>query len=173
VMKVASADIAHKSDLGLVEIGLRTDAEVRDAYRRLLATAAKRVPKAHVDGVLVAKQTEGIETVVGVARDELFGPVVMFGLGGIFIEILADVTFRVPPFTAADAAAMLTELKGSALLQGARGHPPADTRALVEVIMNVQRLAVDLSEDLVELDVNPLLAGPKGALAADALAVLA
>jgi acyl-CoA synthetase (NDP forming) len=173
VMKISSADISHKSDLGLVEVGVKTDAEVRAVYRRLIETAAKRAPKAEVEGVLVAQQATGTETVIGVARDDLFGPVVMFGLGGVFVEILKDVTFRVPPFSAHEAATMLDELTGAALLRGARGRPRADRRALVDAIMNVQRLAVDLADDLAELDVNPLLAGPKGAVAADALAVLA
>jgi acyl-CoA synthetase (NDP forming) len=172
VMKIASADIAHKSDLGLVEVGVKTAAEARAVYRRLTETAAKKAPKAEVDGVLVCKQASGIETVVGVAQDELFGPVVMFGLGGVFVEILKDVTFRVPPFGPGDASAMLDELTGAAMLRGARGRAAADPKALVDVIMKVQHLAVDLAGDLAELDVNPLMAGPKGAVAADALAVL-
>jgi acyl-CoA synthetase (NDP forming) len=173
VMKIASADIGHKSDLGLVEVGVRGDAEVRQVFKRLVATARAAAPDAAIDGVLVAEQASGVETVLGVARDELFGPVVMFGLGGVFVEVLRDVTFRVPPFTAADAAQMLDELAGSALLRGVRGQPPADRRALVEAIMGVQRLAVDLSGEVAELDVNPLLAGPRGVVAADALVVLA
>ncbi|MHB8318810.1 MAG: acetate--CoA ligase family protein [Acidimicrobiales bacterium] len=172
VLKVSSADIPHKSDLGLVEVGVRNDAEVRTAFRRMTETAKAAAPKAAIDGILVAEQASGVETVVGIARDELFGPVVMFGLGGVFIEILKDVTFRVPPFSARDAGAMLDELTGAAMLRGARGRPAADRRALIDVIMKVQRLAVDLSGELVELDINPLLAGPKGVVAADALAVL-
>lgn len=173
VMKIVSADIPHKSDLGLVEVGVRSDAEVRQAYRRLVDTAATAAPGAAIDGVLVAEQAQGVETVLGIGRDELFGPVVMFGLGGVFVEILRDVTFRVPPFPAAEAGRMLDELAGSALLRGARGRPAADRRALVDAIMAVQRLAVDLSDEVAELDVNPLLAGVRGAVAADALVVLA
>jgi acyl-CoA synthetase (NDP forming) len=121
----------------------------------------------------VAEQVEGAETVLGIAQDELFGPVVMFGLGGVLVEVLADVTFRVPPFGAGEAARMLDELAGSALLKGVRGRPPADRRSLVEAIMAVQRLAVDLSDEVAELDINPLLAGERGAVAADALVVVA
>jgi acyl-CoA synthetase (NDP forming) len=172
VMKVASADIAHKSDLGLVQVGVRSDAEVRAAYKTLTERARKAAPKAAIDGVLVAEQASGIETVVGIARDELFGPIVMFGLGGVFVEVLKDVTFRVPPFSSKDAATMLDELAGAALLRGVRGQAPADRRALIDVIMKVQRLAVDLSGSVAELDVNPLIVGPKGAIAADALVVL-
>jgi len=172
VLKVVSAEIAHKSDLGLVEVGVRSDAEVRKVYRELSERAERAAPGAVVDGILVAEQVAGIETVVGVAQDDLFGPVVMFGMGGVLVEVLRDVTFRVPPFSVAEATAMLAELKGGSLLDGLRGQPRADRRALVDVIMRVQRLAVDLSGTLAELDINPLLAGPEGAVAADALVVL-
>ena len=127
VMKVASADIPHKSDLGLVEVGVRSDAEVRQVYRQLVDRAPAAAPGAALDGVLVAQQASGVETVLGIARDELFGPVVMFGLGGVFVEVLKDVTFRVPPFSAAEAALMLDELAGAALL--ARGAGAAGGRS--------------------------------------------
>lgn len=172
VMKIVSADISHKSDLGLVEVGVRNSAEVRQVYKRLVETAASAAPKATVDGVLIAEMAQGVETVLGIAQDPLFGPVVMFGLGGVFVEILKDVTFRVPPFSASDAALMTEELAGSALLKGARGRPAADRKALVDAIMKVQNLAVDLAGHVSELDINPLLAGPKGVVAADALVVL-
>ena len=173
VMKIVSADILHKSDLGLVAVGVRDEEDARRTYKRLVTTAKKAAPKATVDGVLVAQMVPGVETVVGIARDDLFGPVVMFGLGGVFVEVLHDVTFRVPPFTARDAAAMLDELRGAALLRGVRGQPAADRSALVDVLMKMQRLAVDLSDEVAEVDINPLLAGPGGAVAADALVVLA
>jgi acyl-CoA synthetase (NDP forming) len=172
VMKIVSADILHKSDLGLVAVGVGDEDDARRIYKRLVATAKKAAPKASVDGVLVAQMVPGIETVVGVAQDDLFGPVVMFGLGGVFIEVLKDVTFRVPPFTKVDATAMLGELAGSAMLHGVRGQPAADLDTLVDVLMKVQNLAVDLSADVAELDINPLLAGPTGVVAADALVVL-
>ncbi len=173
VMKIVSADILHKSDLGLVAVGVRDEDDARRTYKRLVATAKKAAPKASVDGVLVAQMVQGVETVVGIARDDLFGPVVMFGLGGVFVEVLHDVTFRVPPFTARDATAMLDELRGAALLRGVRGQPAADRAALVDVLMKMQRLAVDLSGEVAEVDINPLIAGPDGAVAADALVVLA
>jgi len=173
VMKISSPDIPHKSDLGLVEVGVRSPADVRRTYRELVDRAAEVAPHAAVDGVLVAEQSRGIETVLGVAHDELFGPVVMFGLGGIFVEVLGDVTFRVPPFPASEAARMLDELAGSALLRGVRGRPAADRRALVDAVMAVQRLAMEFSDEVAELDVNPLLAGPGAAVAADALVVMA
>ncbi len=173
VMKIVSADILHKSDLGLVAVGVRDEDDARRTYKRLLARAKKAAPEANVDGVLVAQMVPGVETVVGIARDDLFGPVVMFGLGGVLVEVLHDVTFRVPPFTTRDATAMLDELRGAELLRGVRGQPAADRAALVDVLMKMQRLAVDLSDDVAEVDINPLLAGPHGAVAADALVVLA
>jgi acyl-CoA synthetase (NDP forming) len=113
----------------------------------------------------------GIETVVGVSQDPLFGPVVMAGLGGIFVEVLKDVTFRVPPFGRDEAERMLRELQGFPLLEGVRGGKPVDVGALVDVVMNVQRLALDLAGDVAELDVNPLVVRPRGAVALDALVV--
>ena len=172
-MKIVSADIAHKSDLGLVAVGVRDEDDARRTYRGLLATAADAWPEATVDGVLVAETVPGVETVVGLAHDDLFGPVVMFGLGGVLVEVLRDVTFRVPPFTPRDAAAMLGELRGSAVLDGVRGRPAVDRESLVDTLMRMQHLAVDLSGEVAEVDVNPLLAGPEGAVAADALVVLA
>jgi acyl-CoA synthetase (NDP forming) len=124
------------------------------------------------DGVIISELiTGGTECVVGVAQDELFGPVVMLGLGGVLVEVLGDVTFRIPPFGRADASAMIDELKGAALLK--RRQAPVDQKALVDVLMNVQRLAIDLSQDLAELDINPLLVRPagQGAVALDALVV--
>jgi acyl-CoA synthetase (NDP forming) len=173
VMKIVSADILHKSDLGLVAVGVRNEDDARRTYRHLMATAKAAAPAAAIDGVLVAQIVPGVETVVGIAQDELFGPVVMFGLGGVFVEVLHDVTFRVPPFTTRDAKAMLSELRGSALLRGVRGAPAPDRAALVDVLMKMQRLAVDLSAEVAEVDINPLMAGPGGAVAADALVVLA
>jgi acyl-CoA synthetase (NDP forming) len=126
------------------------------------------------EGVLVSEQVEpGVETVVGIAQDDLFGPTVMFGIGGVFLEVLKDVTFRVPPFDRAEARRMVGEVRGLALLEGARGRPKADIRAVVDVIMKVQRLAVDLHDEVAELDINPLVALPHRAVALDALVVRA
>ena len=130
VMKIVSADIPHKSDLGLVAVGVRDQDDARRTYKRLMTAAKKAAPDATVDGVLVAEMVEGIETVVGIASDDLFGPVVMFGLGGVLVEVLRDVTFRVPPFTVRDAAAMLDELRGTELLHGVRGRPACGSRRL-------------------------------------------
>jgi acyl-CoA synthetase (NDP forming) len=172
VMKVSSPDLLHKSDLGLVQIGLTSAAEVKRAYSELLERAHKANKKAALDGVIVTELVkDGVETVVGLSTDELFGPVIMFGLGGVFVEIFEDVTFRVPPFDKNEANRMVREVKGFKLLEGARGQKPANVRGLVDVIMKVQRLALDHADLLDELDINPLLVGPKRVVALDALAV--
>lgn len=172
VLKLCAAQIAHKSDLGLVRIGLTSPAEVEAAYEDLLATAARVRPEAEVDGVLVSPLVSGgLEMVVGVSQDPLFGPVVMAGVGGVLVEVLGDVTHRVPPFDAAEARRMLDELKGAALLRGVRGRAAVDVDALVDVLLRVQRLALDNAADLAELDINPLLVTASGAVALDALAI--
>jgi acyl-CoA synthetase (NDP forming) len=178
VMKVSSPDLLHKSDLGLVRVGVDSDRGVREHFDDLLRIARRAVGRAgRMEGVLVCEQaTGGVEMVVGVSQDELCGPVVMVGLGGVFVEVLGDVTFRVPPFGRDEAERMLHELAGSAMLDGIRGAAPSDVSALVDAIMNVQRLALDLSnpefaEQIGELDVNPLLVRPRGVVALDALVV--
>ncbi|MFG2139435.1 acetate--CoA ligase family protein [Streptomyces sp. NPDC048650] len=172
VMKASGPQLAHKSDLGLVKVGLTSASQVRDAYREL--TDIARYEDVTLDGVLVCQMIErGVEMVVGVTHDSLFGPTVTVGLGGVLVEVLRDVAVGVPPFGEDQARAMLGELRGHALLQGVRGAPPADVDALVEVVLRVQRMALELGPDLAELDINPLvvLERGQGAVALDALAV--
>ncbi|MFE7973606.1 acetate--CoA ligase family protein [Streptomyces shenzhenensis] len=172
VMKASGARIAHKTELGLVRIGLTSASQVRDAYRELTDTA--RYEGVALDGVLVCQMVErGVEMVVGVTHDDLFGPTVTVGLGGVLVEVLRDAAVRVPPFGEEQARDMLGELRGRALLDGVRGRPPADLDALVEVVLRVQRMALELGGELAELDINPLMVLPQGqgAVALDALAV--
>jgi acyl-CoA synthetase (NDP forming) len=172
VMKASGAQIAHKTELGLVKVGLTSASQVRDAYREL--TDIARYEDVTLDGVLVCQMVErGVEMVVGVTQDELFGPTVTVGLGGVLVEVLRDVAVRVPPFGEDQAGEMLGELRGRPLLDGVRGRPPADLDALVEVILRVQRMALELGDVLCELDINPLMVLPRGqgAVALDALAV--
>jgi acyl-CoA synthetase (NDP forming) len=173
VMKVSSPDLLHKSDLGLVEVGVSSDKALRATFEEQMRRARRAAGKqGRIDGVLVSELVRGgVEMVVGVSHDPLFGPVVMVGVGGVFVEVLGDVTFRVPPFDRAEAHRMIRELRGFALLEGVRGAKPADLEALVDVIMNVQRLALDLADDVAELDVNPLVVKARGAVALDALVV--
>lgn len=173
VMKASSPDLLHKSDLGLVKVGVSSAADVKRAYAELVESVAARAPKARLEGVIVSEMVSGgVECAVGVSQDDLFGPTIMFGLGGVFIEVLKDVTFRIPPFDKAEARRMIEEVKGFPLLTGARGRPKADLNALVDTIMKVQRLAVDHAGSLAELDINPLVVLPKGAVALDALVVV-
>ncbi|MDZ4826913.1 MAG: acetate--CoA ligase family protein, partial [Actinomycetota bacterium] len=172
VMKVSSPDLLHKSDAGLVRVGVGSATDVRATYDELLRKAKRADRSARIEGVLVSEMvTGGVEFLVGVSHDDLFGPVVTVGLGGVFVEVFEDVTFRVPPFDEPEARRMLRELKGSKLLDGVRGRRPADVDALVAVIMNVQRLALDLAGDVRELDINPLIVRSRGAVALDALVV--
>lgn len=170
VMKASGAQIAHKTELGLVKIGLTSASQVRDAYREL--TDIARYEGISLDGVLVCQMVErGVEMVVGVTHDPLFGPTVTAGLGGVLVEVLRDTAVRVPPFGEDQARGMLAELRGRALLDGVRGGPPVDVEALVEVVLRVQRMALELGDDIAELDINPLMVLPRGqgAVALDAL----
>lgn len=172
VMKASGAQLAHKTELGLVKIGLTSASQVRDTYREL--TDIARYEGLPLDGVLVCQMVErGVEMVVGVTHDQLFGPTVTVGLGGVLVEVLRDAAVRVPPFGDDQARAMLSELRGRALLDGVRGAPPADVDALVEVAVRVQRMALELGDEISELDINPLMVLPRGqgAVALDALVV--
>ncbi|WP_374774511.1 acetate--CoA ligase family protein [Streptomyces sp. NBC_01310] len=172
VMKASGPQLGHKTELGLVKIGLTSASQIRDAYREL--TDIARYENVPLDGILVCQMVErGVEMVVGVTQDDLFGPTVTVGLGGVLVEVLHDAAVRVPPFGEDQARAMLTELRGHALLEGVRGAPPADVDALVEVILRIQRMALELGDELSELDINPLMVLPRGqgAVALDALAI--
>lgn len=174
VLKILSPDIAHKSDLGLVRIGISA-AAAADTYRQLIDAAARQAPEAEVRGVLVQPMvTDAVaEAIVGVSQAEPFGPVVMFGLGGVFAEVFEDVAFGVPPFTRNWAERMVSGIKAGPLLAGVRGRPAGDVPALVESVMNVQRLACEVGDEIAELDINPLMVLPagRGVVAVDALVV--
>jgi acyl-CoA synthetase (NDP forming) len=178
VLKPSSSALTHKSDLGLVAVGVESAREVRRTFADLERRARLAIGRrGTLDGVLVCEMVrDGVEMVVGVAQDPLVGPVVMCGLGGVFVEVLGDVSFRVPPFSRDEAARMVRELRGYPILEGVRGAKPADLDALLDTIMNVQRLAMDLAgpscpDGIAELDINPLVVRPRGAVALDALVV--
>jgi acyl-CoA synthetase (NDP forming) len=172
VMKILSPDILHKSEIGGVLLDVADAAAVRDGFATLLARAKAAAPLARIDGVLVAKQLKGgVECILGIHRDPVFGPVAMFGLGGIFVEILKDVVFRRCPFGVAEAERMIRSIKGAPLLLGARGHKPADVRALAEMLARLSVFAHQAGERLVSVDLNPVFAMPEGerAFAVDAV----
>ncbi len=171
-IKVQSPDISHKTEAKAVRLGLASDAELAAAYDEVLANARAYNAKAQIDGVLVQEMLRGgTEAILGISNDPLFGPAVMFGLGGIFAEIMKDVSFRLAPVTLSMAREMIAEIKGYPLLTGARGRPHADIEALAETIVKLSALAVDLKDHVAELDINPLfvMERGKGVKAADAL----
>jgi acetyltransferase len=175
-LKIDSPEIAHKTDVGGVRIGCGDAATVRAAFGEMLAEVRRRAPAARLDGALVQRMvTGGREMILGVKTDPLFGPAVVCGFGGIFVEQLRDVSIRVPPIGAADAAAMIAELRGAAILAGARGRASADTRALAQVIVGLGALADAYRGSLRALDINPLLVldDGHGAVAVDWLIELA
>jgi acyl-CoA synthetase (NDP forming) len=162
VLKIVSPDIAHKTEIGGVLLDVKR-AEAAAAYDRLVAAVAARAPQAHIDGVLIAPMfTDGIETILGVQHDPVWGPVVMFGLGGVFVEVLRDVTFRVAPFGAAEARRMIDEIRGAALLAGARGRPPGDVDALAEALSRLSVFAAAQAGRFASIEINPLLVRPQG-----------
>ncbi len=174
-LKVASADIPHKSDIGGVALGLRSGEQVRTAFDRILASAGTAQPKARLDGVLAARMVRGgVECIAGVHRDPVFGPVLMFGLGGVHVETLRDVSLRALPVTRADVNAMVRELKGLPLLQAARGKPAADLESIADTLLALADFATAAGETLESAEINPLIARPaaeSGCVAVDALVV--
>jgi acetyltransferase len=175
VMKIASPDILHKTDVGGVKVGLESADEVRDAFDLMIFRTERYLPEAEVWGCQVQEMAPpgGLEVLIGMNRDPQFGPLVTFGLGGIYVEALKDVTFRVAPFTRLDAEAMLTEIRSKALLEGVRGKPPVDKEALINTLLRIGQFVHDYPE-IAELDINPLIVYPEGqgALAIDMRLVL-
>jgi acyl-CoA synthetase (NDP forming) len=170
VLKVDAVELPHKSDLGLVHLGACGDDEVRAAAEGLLATAARHGIAAR--GLLVEPMADsGIELIVGMRRDPSFGPCVMVGLGGVFTEVLDDVAIRLAPVTPAVASSMLDDLRGARILQGVRGGVSIDRGAVSSLIVDLSALAVQRA-DLLEVDLNPVIASAEGAVAVDALVVL-
>ena len=163
VLKVQSPDIPHKTEARAVRLGVDAAAAVALAFDEIMRNAQAYQADARIEGVLVQEMVVGgIETILGVTNDPLFGPAVMFGLGGIFAEVLHDVSFRLAPVTYSVALEMIDEIKGSAVLKGARGAAPADIDALAGAIVRVSAMAIDLQDHLAELDINPLFVLPKG-----------
>jgi acetyltransferase len=168
VMKIVSPDILHKSDIGGVKVGVETD-DVYDAYEDLVTRARNYQPDAEILGVQVQEMVDldsGVETILGMNRDPQFGPLLLFGLGGIFVEILEDTTFRVAPVSESEATEMTREIDAAPLLRGARGRDPTDVDAVVESVQRLSQLVTDFPA-ILELDINPLVATPDGVQAVD------
>ncbi|HSE88018.1 MAG TPA: acetate--CoA ligase family protein [Candidatus Binatia bacterium] len=172
-LKVASVDIPHKTEFGALRLGLENGAAVQKAYDEMMSRVCTAKPDANIEGVLVQKQIKGVECLLGISRDDQIGPTLVMGLGGVFVEILADVAIRIPPITAAEARRALENLNGAKVFTGARGAPPADIDALAQMAVRLSWLAYDLRDDIAELDLNPVVVMPtgQGAFVVDALLV--
>lgn len=168
VMKIASPDIIHKSDSGGVKLGLTNVTQVRRAYSEIMSSMKDKFPQSRVHGVAIQKMARpGIEVIVGLSKDAQFGPIIMFGLGGILVEVLEDVSFRLVPVTMKDAEEMIKEIRGYPLLRGYRGQEPVDISLLERFIVRVSRFA-EIYPQVKELDINPIFAYADNALAVDA-----
>ena len=172
VLKIISPDIVHKSDTGGVKLDLKTSKQVGKAYNDILGTINQKYPQAMIQGVSVQKMARpGVEVIIGMSKDAQFGPVLMFGLGGLLVEILKDVSFRIIPLARRDAVEMITEIKGYPLLKGYRGQEPVDVSILEELLLKVSDF-VEQNHEVKELDLNPIFAYSDGAVAVDARVIL-
>lgn len=172
VLKIASPEIVHKSDAGGVKLGVKTAEEVVKAYDDILDSIGQKYPKALIQGIAVQKAARpGVEVIIGMSKDAQFGPVLMFGLGGILVEILKDVSFRIVPLTRKDAASSIREIKGYPLLEGFRGSEAVDVSSLEDLLLKISDF-VEQYPEIKELDLNPIFAYRDGNLAVDARIIL-
>lgn len=172
VLKIVSPDIVHKSDVGGVKLNLEGPTAIGKAYDEIMASVKKKERKARIEGVAVQKMAKpGVEVIVGMSKDATFGPVIMFGLGGIMVEVMKDVSFRIVPLLRRDAREMIKEIKGYPLLNGYRGSDPVDVKKLEEIILKVSAFA-DKHPEVKEMDLNPIYAYKDGAIAVDARIIL-
>ena len=172
VMKIASPDISHKSDVGGVSLDLKGAAQVEKAFDDMMASIRQKHPPAMIQGASVQKMAPpGVEIIIGMHKDAQFGPVLMFGLGGILVEVLKDVAFRIVPINKRDAHEMIREIKGYPILEGYRGQEPVAVPFLEELLLKVSRF-VEENTEIKELDINPLFAYRDGAVAVDARVIL-
>lgn len=172
VLKIASPDIVHKSDSGGVRLGVANATQVGKAYSEIMSSIKEKYPDAAIQGLAIQRMAPpGLEVIVGMSKDVQFGPVLMFGLGGILVEVLKDVSFRIVPITRRDAAEMIREIKGYPLLEGYRGQEPADISALEELMVKVSQF-VEQNPEIKELDLNPIFAYRDRAIAVDARIIL-
>lgn len=172
VLKILSPDIIHKSDVGGVMVNLKDEKEVRNAYQQIMKNVKNHNAKAKILGILVQEMApSSTEVIVGAIKDPQFGPALMFGLGGVFVEVLKDVTFRIAPVAADEAREMIGEVKAYPLLKGYRGSPPADIDAIVKIILATSKLVME-HQEVKELDLNPIMVYEKGAKTVDARIIL-
>lgn len=172
VLKINSPDVVHKSDSGGVKLGLANATQVGKAYSEIISSVKQAYPEAQIQGVSVQPMASpGVEVIVGISKDPQFGPVIMFGLGGILVEVLKDISFRIVPVTERDAREMIREIKGYPILEGYRGQKPASIPALEKLIVKVSQF-IEKNPQIKELDLNPIFAYPDKAVAVDARIIL-
>ncbi|MCD6195330.1 MAG: acetate--CoA ligase family protein [Staphylothermus sp.] len=172
VLKIVSPDISHKSDVGGVILNVNSKEEAVEAFNKIQENVKTKAPGARIVGILVQKMApKGLEVIIGGLRDNIFGPVVMFGIGGIFVEVLRDVSFRIAPLSEEDAIEMMKEIKASKLLEGYRGQPPVDKKSLAKIILGVARL-LEANPEIESIDLNPVMAYPDKAIVVDARVIL-
>ncbi len=172
VLKIVSPDRIHKSDIGGVIVGIKDSKGVKEAYERILNNVKQKKPDAKVVGILVQEYApQGVEVIIGLIRDPQFGPTVMFGLGGVFVEIFKDVSFRVAPLTEQDAEDMINEIRAKPLLFGYRGSEPVDVEAIKDALIKAGKIGLEI-EEIVEMDLNPTIAYPNGIKVVDARIIL-
>jgi len=171
-LKIVSPDIIHKSDVGGVKLNITDDEQLRRSYEALIDDTRKNAPNAKIAGVLVEKMMpKSVEVVVGMIRDQSFGPTIMFGLGGVLVEIMKDVVFRIAPVSREESFDMIKKVKGYPLLVGYRGSMSLDIESLAELISNVSRIAMDIPE-IDQMDLNPIIVYDKGLTVVDARIIL-
>jgi len=166
-LKISSPEILHKTDVGGVKLGIETETDLGKAWDEIQKVVKQKIPKVKLEGILVQEIVFGREIALGMKRDAIFGPVLMFGLGGIFVEILKDVVFRVAPLNKKEAKNMITQIKGFEILKEFRGQEKVNLEKLTEIIIKVSKLSL-LEKDLKEIDLNPIMANEKGAYVIDA-----
>jgi len=171
VMKIVSPDIVHKTELGGVKVGLKDDADVGQAYDAMMASVQAKLPDARIRGVVIEEMVKGTELIIGSSCDPQFGRMLMFGMGGVFVEIYKDVSFRLLPISAFDAHEMIEEIRGKAIFEGARGFPKVDKEALAKILVDISS-GIGRYPDIEELDINPLMVTGKGLVAVDARVIL-
>ena len=172
VMKIVSPDIIYKTDAGGIKLNIKDETEARLAYQGIIFEAKKYNKEARIEGVIVYSMVpQGTEIIIGMMKDPHFGPVIMFGLGGIFVEVLKDISFRIIPTEERDAREMITEIKGYEILKGARGESPKDIKAIREVLMKVSKLTME-NPEINEIDLNPIFVFEKGLQVVDARMIL-
>ena len=171
-LKIVSPEITHKSDVGGVRLGLKTSKQVGATYDEMVSVVRQKYPQSKIDGVSVQKMARpGTEVIIGMTKDAQFGPVLMFGLGGILVELLKDISFRIVPLERKDAREMIRGIKGYRLLEGCRGREPVDIVTLEEMLLKVSQF-VDDNPEIKEIDLNPIFAYKDGAVAVDARVIL-